>query len=97
MKDCLGDALFAEDDGFAPRVACGRWLDEGERLSVFDRKAREHTARPVLPKAPGVLAKALKPRLVLIFELRHPFVWQPFLALFVYASLISLSKALYRI
>ena len=27
----------------------------------------ESEARPVLPKAPGVLAKALKPRLVLIF------------------------------
>jgi len=29
--------------------------------------SREHTARPVLPKAPLVPAKALKPRLVLIF------------------------------
>ena len=29
----------------------------------------EHTARPVLPKAPLVLAKALKPRLVVIFKL----------------------------
>ena len=35
----------------------------------------ESEARPVLPKAPLVPAKALKPRLVLIFWLRHSFTW----------------------
>jgi len=49
-----------------PACAANKWsFYSGVQLSVVTEK--EHTARPVLPKAPLVLAKALKPRLVLIF------------------------------